>query len=76
MQSPLNRFREIISALRENRKNLQPIHSPGISNEDAEQQTVDSPSDEGNGDVDEEKGSHQDAIENSPEELKIGEVNK
>ena len=58
MQSPLNRFREIISALRENRKNLQRIHSPGISNEDAEQQTVDSPSDEGNGDVDEKQGSH------------------
>ena len=58
MQSPLNRFREIISALRENRKNLQRIHSPGISNEDSEQQTVDSPSDEGNGDVDEEQGSH------------------
>ena len=58
MQSPLNQFRETISALRENRRNLQPIHSPGISNEDAEQQTVDSPSDEGNGDVDEEQGSH------------------
>ena len=58
MQSPLNQFREIISALRENRGNFQPIHSPGISNEDAEQQTVDSPSDEGNGDVDEEQGSH------------------
>ena len=58
MQSPLNRFREIISALREHRRNLQMIHSPGISNEDAEQQTVDRPSDEGNGDVDEEQGSH------------------
>ena len=58
MQSPLDQFREIISALRENRRNLQPIHSPGISNEAAEQQTVSSPSDEGNGEIDEEQGSH------------------
>ena len=58
MQSPLSQFRKIISALRENRRNLQPIHSPGISNEDAEQQTVDSPSNEGNGKIDEEQGSH------------------
>ena len=76
MQSPLDQFREIISALRENRRNLQPIHSPGISNEDAEQQTVSSPSDEGNGEIDEEQGSHQDAIENSLEELQIEEINK
>ena len=58
MQSPLNQFREIISALRENRRNLQPIHSPGISYEDAEQQAVGSPSDEGNGEIDEEQDSH------------------
>ena len=58
MQSPLDQFREIISALRKNRRNLQPIHSPGISNEDAEQQTVSSPSDEVNGEIDEEQGSH------------------
>ena len=36
MQSPLNQFREIASAFRENRRNLQPIHSPGIINEDVE----------------------------------------
>ena len=58
MQSPLNQFRKIASALRENRRNLQPVHSPGINNEDFEQQTEDCPSDQRNGEIDEELGSH------------------
>ena len=58
MQSPLSQFRKTAAAIRENRRNLQPIHSPGISNEDFEQRTEDSPSDESNDEIYEELDSH------------------
>ena len=76
MQSPLNQFSEIATAFKENRESLQPIYSPSISNEDAEQQTEGSPSGEPNSETDEEQSSNYDADENLMDELVIEEIKK
>ena len=76
MQSPLNQFSEIATAFKENRESLQPIYSPSISNEDAEQQTEGSPSGEPNSETDEEQSSNYDADENLMDELIIEEIKK
>lgn len=41
MQTPQNQFSENTAAFKENTRSFQPIHSPGISNEDLEHQTED-----------------------------------
>ena len=76
MQSPLNQFSEIAAAFKEKRESLQPIYSPSISNEDAEQQTEGSSSGEPNSETDEEQSSHYDADENLMDELIIEEIKK
>ena len=76
MQSPLNQFSEIAAAFKEKRESLQPIYSPSISNEDAEQQTEGSSSGEPNSETDEEQSSHFDADENLMDELIIEEIKK
>ena len=76
LQCPLNQFREIAAAFRENRRSLRLIRSPIIDNEDVEKQTEGSPSDEHNGEIDEEQGSHYDAGESPLDKLIIKEVKK
>lgn len=41
MQTPQNQFSENTAAFKENTRSFQPIHSPGINNEDLEHQTED-----------------------------------
>ena len=76
LQCPLNQFREIAAAFRENRRSSRLIRSPIIDNEDVEKQTEGSPSDEHNGEIDEEQGSHYDAGESPLDKLTIKEVRK
>ena len=76
LQCPLNQFREIAAAFRENRRSSRLIRSPIIDNDDVEKQTEGSPSDEHNGEIDEEQGSHYDAGESPLDKLTIKEVRK
>lgn len=70
MQIPLNQLSEIAAAFKEDRRSLQTIHSPSISNEDVEQKAEDSLSDDCNGEEDEEQSSHYDAGKLITEEVK------